>query len=294
MQKQSRFGGMAAGATLYHDTWVWNGSDWTDVTPVTSPSPRFGHGMAYDAYHKRVVLFGGQGNSGMLNDTWEWTGSDWAKRFPANQPEPRYFLGGNALACDPQRHVVVMFGGSQPYATFFEDTWEWNGTTWIERFPSASPSARSGHSLSYVASMGSVILFGGNCDYTFRNDIWSWDGTSWVEVEPEMRPPQRHRHGMAYCDLADGLVIFGGLSNLTDLGRDDTWWADCRPISFRWRFRSDEAWSDEDGLGDTDGAAFIDNVWVVGEAGTFTEDFETGAPDPTCWWFPSYEDAESA
>jgi hypothetical protein len=47
---------------------------------------------------------------------------------------------------------------------------------------------------------------------------------------------------------------------------------------FRWRFTSDGAWSDKDGRGDTDGAAFIDNVWVYGDAGnSYVEDFEHGS-----------------
>ncbi len=34
---------------------------------------------------------------------------------------------------------------------------------------------------------------------------------------------------------------------------------------FRWRFTSDGSWSDADGRGNTDGAAFIDNVWSWGD-----------------------------
>jgi hypothetical protein len=50
--------------------------------------------------------------------------------------------------------------------------------------------------------------------------------------------------------------------------------------SFRWRFISDGAWSDADFLGDTDGACFIDNVWVVGDPGSrYEEDFEHGSWD---------------
>jgi len=46
----------------------------------------------------------------------------------------------------------------------------------------------------------------------------------------------------------------------------------------RWRFTSDGAWSDMDGRGNTDGAAFLDNVKVYGNAGSFyAQDFETSA-----------------
>ncbi|MFH1221087.1 MAG: FlgD immunoglobulin-like domain containing protein [Candidatus Eisenbacteria bacterium] len=46
----------------------------------------------------------------------------------------------------------------------------------------------------------------------------------------------------------------------------------------RWRFVSDGGWSDSDGRGNTDGAAFVDNVMVYGAAGSFyAQDFETCA-----------------
>ena len=58
---------------------------------------------------------------------------------------------------------------------------------------------------------------------------------------------------------------------------------------FRWRFTSDGAWSDRDGRGDTDGAAFIDNVWVWGDTERFTEDFESGTMDTAYWSLPDAE-----
>jgi hypothetical protein len=57
---------------------------------------------------------------------------------------------------------------------------------------------------------------------------------------------------------------------------------------FRWRFTSDGAWSDADGRGNTDGAAFIDNVWVWGDRSweRFEEDFESGTLDTSLWSLP--------
>jgi hypothetical protein len=53
----------------------------------------------------------------------------------------------------------------------------------------------------------------------------------------------------------------------------------CAP-SFRWRFDSDGLTSDADGDIDTDGGAFVDNVWVRGDPGNlYIEDFEHGSWD---------------
>ena len=35
--------------------------------------------MAYDEARRRVVLFGGDGEAGMLDDTWEWNGRQWIR-----------------------------------------------------------------------------------------------------------------------------------------------------------------------------------------------------------------------
>ena len=55
---------------------------------------------------------------------------------------------------------------------------------------------------------------------------------------------------------------------------------------FRWRFISDGAWSDADGRGNTDGAAFVDNVWIWGDVERYTEDFESGMLDTSLWSLP--------
>jgi uncharacterized protein (TIGR03437 family) len=64
------FGG-SAGLTL-DDTWVWDGSNWTQEFPQTSPPTRSQHAMAYDSGHSQVALFGGANSASVLSDTWSW------------------------------------------------------------------------------------------------------------------------------------------------------------------------------------------------------------------------------
>jgi hypothetical protein len=68
-------------APYYDDTWTWNATTWTQVTPVPAspasayPQSRIDPMMAYDADTSQVVLFGGQASSGSgLNDTWIYLG----------------------------------------------------------------------------------------------------------------------------------------------------------------------------------------------------------------------------
>src|SRR5262245_30495730 len=45
------------GATyVLGDTWLWDGTTWTNAAPATAPTPRAMHAMAYDVARNRVVL----------------------------------------------------------------------------------------------------------------------------------------------------------------------------------------------------------------------------------------------
>jgi PKD repeat protein len=68
------FGGLvrASGGYFLDDTWVWDGTTWTQVLPTVKPSARYGHAMTYDAASSRVILFGGfaADTGGVTGDTW--------------------------------------------------------------------------------------------------------------------------------------------------------------------------------------------------------------------------------
>src|SRR5205814_7328227 len=63
------FGGAGSAATLFNDTWEWDGENWTQYEDI-GPTPRSRHAIAYDSKRGRIVLFGGSAGSLNLNDTW--------------------------------------------------------------------------------------------------------------------------------------------------------------------------------------------------------------------------------
>ena len=73
-QQTLLFGGVASGeSSADAETWVWDGTNWTERTAYISPSARFGHAMAFDPVHQQPVLFGGEDhNTNLQSDTWEW------------------------------------------------------------------------------------------------------------------------------------------------------------------------------------------------------------------------------
>jgi len=72
------FGGQDESLDWKNDTWLWDGSDWTELECASSPDPRCGFGFAYDNQRHVIVVFGGNGDGGVrLNDTWEFDGETW-------------------------------------------------------------------------------------------------------------------------------------------------------------------------------------------------------------------------
>ena len=215
------FGGFGQVSPFYlNDTWLWNGTNWTQAFPSVSPGPRAAHALVYDAAHNNVVLFGGTSSpTNRFGDTWTWDGTNWTNvtpSNPANSPSPR---DATVMVYDATTHNVVLFGGSG--SGNLGDTWTWDGTNWTQQSPASSPSARADYSMVYDAAHGQVVLFGGSDSSGFRNDTWTWNGTTWTQQNPATTPPARDTQGMAYDAALGEVIMWGGNGSSGFL--NDTW-----------------------------------------------------------------------
>lgn len=126
--------------------------NWTHQIPQRFPSARSGHGMAYDAAHGQVILFGGD-DPVQESDTWAWDGSNWNAKSPQAKPSARDSFG---MAYDAARGQIVLFGGAGPPVNFapgsLNDTWVWDGSNWTQKTPQTSPPARQHCAMVYDAA----------------------------------------------------------------------------------------------------------------------------------------------
>ncbi len=218
-QRTVLFGGYGVNGLL-GDTWEWDGKNWTKFGPTTSPATRGGPAMAYDTARRRTVLFGGYRGI-WLADTWEWNGKNWTEVTPVKSPPGRLF---HAMAYDSCRRRLVLFGGSGgASAPYLGDTWEWDGESWREMKPAASPTARYSHAMAYDSARQRVVLFGGVTGQpaSALGDTWEWDGTNWTQIKLKNTPPARQAHAMAYDSGRRRTVLFGGVNSGPFL--TDTW-----------------------------------------------------------------------
>ena len=116
------FGGTAsalgtAGAAPFGDTWIWNGSGWTQG--AGGAPGRSSAVMAYDSAGGGVVLCGGTAGSGALGDTWLWNGAAWSQLSTDGSTPSRI---GAAGAFDAVSGQLVVFGGSGPNGSLLAST----------------------------------------------------------------------------------------------------------------------------------------------------------------------------
>ncbi len=212
--------------SLLNDTWLWDGEDWIEQSPETSPGPRYKHAMAHDEGRNQMVLFGGiTGPGSESSETWEWNPStgNWSFKT-ASGPSPRR---GHAMAYHPEADypgaigpgLVVLFGGrAVGESEAFDDMWVFDGKEWIE-VTGSGPPGRYLHQMVYDEDREVLVLFGGTeigASEPF-GDTWEWDGESW-ELVSTTGPSARFRHSMAYDTERQVTILYGGQPST-----DDTW-----------------------------------------------------------------------
>jgi hypothetical protein len=123
------FGGMGTSPQhMFGDTWEYDGTRWTKVSD-NGPAARMSMGYTYDVKRGTMIIFGGASSSGILSDMWTWDGKEW-KPLSSSSGPPARMMG--YLAYDTKRDRVVLFGGRLGWPNDTNDTWEWNGETWVE------------------------------------------------------------------------------------------------------------------------------------------------------------------
>ncbi len=198
------------------ETWSYNGSNWIQKSPATSPATRDYAAMAYDPIREKIVMFGGYDLSGptYYDETWEWDGTDWSLITPATTtPSARW---GVAMAYDG--NGIMMFGGND-LSVDLNETWRWDGTDWTQLAPATSPSARAAAAITNYSN--DTVLLHGGYDGTAIENTWQWNGTNWTDLNPAHPPSGRTDAYAAYDSNNNEVILFGGLAGATY--KNETW-----------------------------------------------------------------------
>lgn len=213
------YGGLQSGPTLtLNETWLFNGVTWTQLTPTTTPPPRWGHRMVYDTRRARIVTFGGRSptTTANANDTWEWDGVDWQQILTPSAPSARAFYG---MAYDQRRGRTVIYGvQGGTIATGGNQTWEYDGATWTQATTATVPPGLESPAMAYDEGRGVVVMFGGfngtppGTDY---RTTYEFDGVDWTLRSTVNAPLTGYRTSMVYDVQRGRLVLYGGFASAT-------------------------------------------------------------------------------
>jgi hypothetical protein len=204
------------------------GPGWTQVGPGLRS---YAMGSGYDALNDRMILFGGDGETGKTTGVMVLANASGASGTPTwiqltasgTPPQGRVF---DAVLYDGTRNRLIVHGGcAGNCAPALADTWALSnanglgGATpqWSRILPDA-PVVRAGPAAGYDEANKRLIVFGGGRAFagTDMNDVWvmtedTGGAAVWSQLSPQGTPPAARSLMAYYYDASsNSLVIFGG------------------------------------------------------------------------------------
>lgn len=169
------------------DTWAWDGTNWVQLAPATSPSPRARGWLEWDILHSRALYFGGKNTTAnlALAETWLWDSTTWTQVVTANAPA---WNSGNGLIAygmthDPLRDRFVLVGGTRTTASVSPQTYEFTGTDWVLH-NTGGLVGRTAPAVAFVPATGVTYTFGGYNGAAFVNDTFEYQTDDWPGYVP--------------------------------------------------------------------------------------------------------------
>tara|TARA_R110002096_G_scaffold24181_17_gene76370 strand:+ start:351 stop:2387 length:2037 start_codon:yes stop_codon:yes gene_type:complete len=191
-------------------TWTFDGSSWTQHSPLVTPTARYLPSMCYDSTRQRTVLFGGIG-AAVLNDTWEWDGSNWTAVTTATTPTAEIF---GSMQFDSARNVAMLVGRSASGPQTSMELWEYDGNNWLQRAAPPLPAGSSPGPLVFDEARAEALLIGSNDNLGRSGAVFAWNGTQWSPRAALGDMPYLGYGSRATADHTGSLVLrFGGAFN---------------------------------------------------------------------------------
>lgn len=226
-------------STIDNDTWSFVHGLWSQLSPTTSPAPRWRAAYAYDPVDGYVLMFGGSQTAAgtNTNDTWTFAGGNWTNitLSTTGHPLPRY---RGDMAWDVGDGYAVLFGGCTNPASGItvcatNDTWTYTNHSWTNRTSTLAtrPPARIYSMMTWDSEYPGVLLFGGGITATSGsfNDTWVFQSGAWRSVATKPAPASRGYNALADDPADHYVLLFGGYDYTTFY--NDTWAFGASPVT---------------------------------------------------------------
>jgi hypothetical protein len=191
-----------------NDTWVWDGSDWSQANPAHQPPGRNGAGFAYsDKLGQLVLVGGGNAEGNAVTDTWGWDGADWTQ-LSTFETAP----AGDVLGYQTATGSLVMLAGLTVNGAPLS-VWIFDGKNWA-RAPGGDGPVRNWAGAAWDSESSRFVIFGGADESgVSQPSTLIWDG-KWTTVPTDIQPPPTgsigFSPGLVWDPVDRSAVLFGG------------------------------------------------------------------------------------
>ena len=132
------------------------------------------------------------------------------------------------MAIDGAHSSILAFGGMTLERTLVDGTSVWQSGRWTPQQPVHRPPARSGATMSFDASRGEFVLYGGQRSVPtvpsseHLSDTWTWSHGDWQERAP-VHMPSLFAPVSAYDAARQRVVLFGWPPGTYSDSHTQTW-----------------------------------------------------------------------
>jgi hypothetical protein len=220
---------------------------WSRLVTTGDPPPRTNASAVYDPAAHRMIVFGGNGESGFLNDLWSLNLATlaWEPITPTNQviPPPRFTQ--NAVH-DSARNRMIIWSGQG--TGFYNDVWAFDfaTSTWEQLWANGNvpnaPNTRYGTAATFDPVGRRLINASGFTVQGRFQDTWAFqvDSLQWADQTMSPHPVKRCLHAGCFAQDRNMMILYGGQTDGIPF-LDDIWvldaetyrWTDMTPVTAR-------------------------------------------------------------
>ena len=135
-----------------------------------------------------------------------------ARTTPGAASGPDGMLSTAAVAWDPARKALVVFGGAVGKRAV-ADTWEWRDGVWKRAKVKSKPAARGHAQMAWVPALDGMLVTGGFAKGHHFYDLALYRGGAWEVWEHAPFCDVELAAALLACDAASGQVILGFWTN---------------------------------------------------------------------------------
>ena len=131
-----------------------------------------------------------------------------ARTTPGASSGPDPMLSTAAVAWDPLRETLVLFGGAVGKRAV-ADTWEWRAGEWKRAKVKSKPAARGHAQMAWAPPLGGMLVTGGFAKREHFYDLALYRGGAWEVWEHPAFSDTLLAAAFVACDAASGQVVQG-------------------------------------------------------------------------------------